>query len=177
MKFFILLFLLGFFISCGNKSTSEDENPDPAQVRGTDVAPTTGDTSAQEKNPAEELYTITVRGDFFPSTNDGIVRDLYFTDGNKSKSFDRGTLSEFNWCVAVRKSDFPHLTIRLQIQDKMIECYNSYASTLKCNTSPANLFLDLPTKNAIDIDQVSGLFPLKPVGKRNPEMDKCYKLY
>ena len=179
-KFFTLFFLIAFLVSCSDsKSVSDDkeEGESQAEEQNRDTDSTSeNDAADQKEDQTEELYTITMRGGNWPIMNDGNTRDLYFVnmggEVDVRKHFDRNALIEANWCVVLRKSDFPHLSIRWQFNDKMIECNNSYASTLKCSESVANLFLDLPN-NAIGMVT----FPLKTTGERNPEMEKCYKLY
>ncbi len=177
IKFVTLVFLFSLCFSC-NDSDSNGQG-DPQNQGGTGSA---GETPGQEENQNEDLYTITIRGDW-PAA-DNIIQDLYFANIGSGvevkKHFTRNELAQAHWCVALRKSDFSNLSIRLQLDvqetDNTLECDNSYASLSKCSESPGNLFLDLPTKAPNGVWVLHNSF-IKPADTRNPKVDRCYKLY
>ena len=186
MKFFTLLILFSFFISCkNNKPVSEtvDRTQNDQQTQSANPALVTS-APDQSESQTEELYTITVRGDW--PLVDNHIFDLYFSNIGSEVSiekyfFTRDDLIQNNRCVVFRKSDFPNLSIVLRFgvpnDIRTLTCQNSYASTSKCSESATNLFLDLPEKAANGVVSLYSSLPLQTTSEKHPEIDKCYKLY
>ena len=162
IKFFTLIFL-AVFISC--------TPPNSGNVKK--------DTIPDEDKNSLKLVSISIRGDL--SVMDDQHLALYFRNSTRAEKHfgSQSDLLEFNSCIVLPESNFSDLFIRLQLKDRKIECDNAPTSPLKCSSSIiSNHFLDLPEKSSegnIVIQARPNL--LISSARKNPEIDKCFKLF
>ena len=185
MKFLTLLFLAVVLISCDGKEESPTAKVDEPSAKVDEPSAKVDEPSAK----VVEFYTITMRrGVFRPREGSDTIDYInFFIDGKLKKRFNTEDIyGDKNRCVVFRGSDFPSLSIKVQVTGTRIRgtkypstivCSNDYASTLKCGDFRSNFFLDLLIGPP---DRTKGMFnfpPLVGADKRNPKMDECHKLY
>ena len=174
MKQIILLLLLSFIVACGD---SPKDTQDPGQENN---------VNTEVDTEQEELYTITLKED--PDLEDLSHKVIFVTQGNKFE-FD---ITSNDFCVVLKKSQFKTLSITLNsshwtyLPVSDFYCDNnapektgpapaagrySAAETDECKIPTANLFLEV-NETLLGFEH-----NLAKAEKRNPNIDKCKKLY